>query len=198
MIKRSHLVVAFSSFLLIGCTDSNGSTTDHQEEIEKLTTEISELNQKIAAFEMSVEASEEFSYLKEFTDQDHHNYRLFLKDRNPSYMNDFSPEKMVLLYFHSVTIDDLETIHAITYDGGTLGNYSQFKEEFYASDLSHYENESILDFRYYDEIKLSEQEETEDIVSVEISVSYGSFQSVRFLELQKENNQWKLVLQHLL
>lgn len=198
MVKRSILTIGFAALFLFGCTDSNTSLENSQEEIDELTAEINELNRKQSEFETPVEAAEEFSYLTDFTDQDLHSYRLFLKDRDLHFLTDFSPEQIVLLYFHSLSIDDLETVHALTYDGGSLVEYSKFTDQFYASELSHYENESILDFRYYDEIKIKEQEDSNEKVIVEISVTYGSYQSVRLLELQKEDNQWKLVLQHLL
>ncbi|GAA0353488.1 hypothetical protein GCM10008932_03190 [Alkalibacterium iburiense] len=198
MTKLAIINLSFILLLLSGCTATNTQEGSSNEEIAALTREIATLNQELAKFETLSKESEAFSYLNDLTDQELHQYQLFLKERDIDYLKDFSPEKVVLLYFESIVTDDMETIYAITYDGGRLSGYSDFTEQFYTSDLSHNEKESVLDFRYYDTLTLLEENETGDQAVVEISVSIGSFQSVRWVELQKENNQWKLVLQHLL
>lgn len=198
MNKRVLIYLSLMLVFLTGCSAANTPADSSNEEIEALTKEIDTLNQQLAKFETLSKESEAFSYLNDLTDQELHQYQLFLKERDIDYLKDFSPEKVVLLYFESIVTDDMETIYAITYDGGRLSDYSDFTEQFYTSSLSHDEHESVLDFRYYDAITLKEENETGDQVIVEISVSIASFQSVRWLELQKENNQWKIVLQHLL
>lgn len=55
--------------------------------------------------------------------------------------------------------------------------------------------EIALDFRYYDSIKVK-QEENNGLL-VELMVSYGKFTASTLMELKKENNIWKIVLPEL-
>ena len=54
-----------------------------------------------------------------------------------------------------------------------------------------------LPYRNYDSIEVREENKSEDSVGVEISASSGRHTSVIIYEVKKENNQWKIVIQHL-
>lgn len=197
----SFILIAIPA-LLLGCSFNNTSSPNNQQEtealIEELTEEISHLKEIIETQEERIHYLESFSYLQDFTIQELNAYELFLNDYDVTHLRDFSPEKIVLLYYQSIVDLDLEAIYAFTYDGDTLPEYPIFADQFYSSEHYQLTNNSIFTFRNYDSIQIREENQTDDHVNVEIDISNGAHQMIEIFELQKENNQWKLVLQHLL
>jgi len=57
-------------------------------------------------------------------------YEQFLKTREVSYLKNYSPENSMLLYFHSIVENDLETLYQLTYDNGSLPNIDAVKQAY--------------------------------------------------------------------
>lgn len=99
----------------------------------------------------------------------------------------------MLIYIHSAVIDDIEAIFSWVYIDGELPDFDTFKKIYYQN-LNISNLEMALDFRYYDTIKIK-QEDSNGLL-VELTVSYGRFTASTLMELKKENDIWKIVLPH--
>ena len=185
------------SSLLVGCKTTDDATEVYENEIDQLTKEVTELKTVVAAQEDKIDSLENFSYLNDFTEKELKAYDLFLEEYDVTQLKDYSPEKIVLLYLHSLATGDVDTIYAIAYDGGTLADLDTFRDTFNnpASNVS--SHDVVMPYRNYDSIEVREENKSVDSVGVEISASSGSHTSVIIYEVKKENNQWKIVIQHL-
>ncbi|KQL33702.1 hypothetical protein [Psychrobacillus sp. FJAT-21963] len=121
-------------------------------------------------------------------------YELFGKEYDTNYLKGFSPEKIILIYIHSAVIDDIEAIYSLTYIDGELPDFDTFKEKYYKN-LNISNLEIALDFRYYDSIKIK-QEDSNGIL-VELMVNYGRYTVSTLMGLKKENDIWKIELSDL-
>lgn len=176
------LIVSLTSILLIsGCTPSNSVET-------KKETVINIVDEKVLKIDYS---KKEFSYLTDLSEEELKSYNLFIKEYDTNYLKDFSPEKIMLIYIHSAVIDDIEAIYTLAYIDGKLPNFDTFKKQYYQN-LNISNSELALDFRYYDSIKIK-QEDSNGLL-VELTVSLGRFTALTLMELKKENDIWKIVL----
>ena len=183
----SFFVFLTSLFLITGCTPSNSVDT-YETKKEDVINIVDEKVSKIVDLE-------EFSYLTDLSEEELKLYKQFTEEYDTKYLNGFSPEKIILIYIHSVVIDDIEAIYSLAYIDGELPDFNTFKEKYYKNlNLSNYE--IALDFRYYDSIEVK-QEDSNGLL-VEIMVNYGKFTATTLMELKKENDIWKIVLQDLL
>lgn len=196
-VRKIVFTTLLMSSLLVGCTATDDADEGYENEINQLTEEVTELKTVIAAQEDKIDSLENFSYLNDFTEEELKAYDLFLEEYDVTQLKNYSPEKIVLLYLHSLATGDVDTIHAIAYDGGTLTDLDTFRDTFNnpASNVS--SHDVVMPYRNYDSIEVREENKSEDSVGVEISVSSGSHTSVIIYEVNKENEQWKIVIQHL-
>lgn len=177
------MIFLMSIVLIAGCAPSN-SVKIKNENI------ISNVDEKVLKMD---DSGEEFSYLTDLSEEKLKSYKLFTKEYDTNYLKDFSPEQILLIYIHSAVIDDIEAIYALAYINGNLYNFDTFKENYYQN-LNNSTLEMALDFRYYDSIKIKQEDGIESIV--ELTITYGRFTASTFMELKKENDLWKIVLSH--
>lgn len=184
------------SLSLVGCSNTDGATKNQQDEIDRLTEEVIELKEVIANQGSNTNETEEFTYLREFTEEDMASYQLFLEDYDVTHLSGFTPENILLLYFHSIAISDIDMTYAIAYDGGTLPEIETFKERFYAQGNSQEQHDAVIQYKDYDTVKVLDINKTEDSQTVEITASIGTHGSSNLYEVEKEDGQWKMSIQH--
>ncbi|MCC5895555.1 MAG: hypothetical protein JJU16_08865 [Alkalibacterium sp.] len=112
--------------------------------------------------------------------------------KNPDYLTHFSPEGIVLLYLHSISLSDWETIYSLTYDDGTLPDLAEFNELYYDSPFITAENDSTLIYRYFTQLETRPENQTDEEVLVELSVSMGINHYTVVYGLKKESSMWKM------
>ncbi|MDF2066454.1 hypothetical protein [Bacillus sp. Cr_A10] len=187
-LKSNILIFVFLTSLLFitGYTLSNSvQTYDTNNE-----NVISIVDEKVLKID---DSEEEFSYLTDLSEEELKSYKLFTQEYDTNYIKGFSPEKIMLIYIHSAVIDDIEAIYSLVYIDGELLDFDTFKKIYYQN-LNISNLEMALDFRYYDTIKIK-QEDSNGLL-VELTVSYGRFTASTLMELKKENDIWKIVLPH--
>ena len=197
MRKKIVFTTLLMSSLLVGCKTTDDATEVYENEIDQLTKEVTELKTVVAAQEDKIDSLENFSYLNDFTEKELKAYDLFLEEYDVTQLKDYSPEKIVLLYLHSLATGDVDTIYAIAYDGGTLADLDNFRDTFNDPATNVSSHDVVMLYRNYDSIEIREENKSEDSVAVEISASSGNHTSVIIYEVKKENDQWKIVIQHL-
>lgn len=197
MTKKILFTAFIISFLLVGCVNTDNDAAVYKNEISQLTEEVAELKTVVTAQEEKINSLENFSYLNDFTEEELKAYNLFVEEFDVTHLKDYSPEKMVLLYSHSLAIGDVDTVYAIAYDGGTLPDLDSFREKFNAIDSNVNAHDVVMTYRNYDSIEVREEHYTEDSVGVEMTASIDVHTSVIVYEVKKENDQWKIVIQHL-
>lgn len=175
----SHLLFLTLILLSAGCTPTNSIET---QETKK---------ENVVGIVDDKYSEEEFSYLTDLSEDELELYKLFSKEYDINYLKSFSPEKIILVYMHSAVIDDIEAIYSLAYRDGEISDFENFKEKYYQN-LSITNSELALDFRYYDSIKIK-QEDSNGLI-VELSVSYGKFTASALMSVKKESNIWKIVL----
>ncbi|MFJ7826691.1 hypothetical protein [Psychrobacillus sp. NPDC096623] len=173
-----------SLILTTGCTPSNSVEIDETKK-ENIMSIVDEKVPKIADSEV------EFSYLSDLSEEELMSYEQFTEEYDTNYLKGFSPEKITLIYIHSAVIDNIEAIYSLAYIDGASPDFDTFKEKYYEN-LSISNSEIALDFRYYDSIRVK-QEDSNGLL-VELMVSYGKFTASTLMELKKENYIWKIVL----
>ncbi|MCK1998745.1 hypothetical protein MPH47_16205 [Psychrobacillus psychrodurans] len=141
------------------------------------------------------DSEEEFSYLSDLSEEELQSYELFTREYDTNYLKGFSPEKTILIYIHSAVIGDIEAIYSLAYFDGELPGYDSFKEKYYEN-LNISNLEIALDFRYYDSIKIK-QEDSNGLL-VELMVNYGRLTATTLMGLKKENETWKIEVPDLL
>ncbi|OAB40793.1 hypothetical protein [Paenibacillus glacialis] len=189
-IKRTILiafVTIFSvSLLLTGCFESKAMTTPEVPQV---------IQEKVAPIQE--EEEKRFSYLDQLPNERVKAYERFVSDKDVRYLQSFSPEEILLVYFHSVAGADEDVIYALTYDNGVLPDLEVFRKE-YRENLARRETEYALEFRYYDSIKPYEGTVKENEIGMAITVGVGSFTATNVYSLKKENNVWKMNIYHLM
>ena len=179
----SLFVYLTSLVLITGCTPSNSVETETKKE-----NVIGIVDEKVLKID---DSEEEFSYLTDLSEEELKLYELFTKEYDTNYLKGFSPEKIILIYIHSAVIDDIEAIYSLAYIDGEPPDFDTFKERYYKN-LNIPNSEIALDFRYYDSIKIKQDDSNR--LLVELTVSYGRFTASTVMELKKENDIWKIVL----
>ncbi len=165
----SLFVFLTSLFLITGCTPSNSVETFETKK-EDVISVVDEKVSKIA------DSEEEFSYLADLSEEELKSYEQFTEEYDTKYLKGFSPEKITLIYIHSAVIDDIEAIYSLAYIDGESPEFDNFKEKYYKN-LNISNSEIALDFRYYDSIKVK-QEDSNGLL-VELMVSYGRFNGTK-------------------
>ncbi|WP_441880774.1 hypothetical protein [Paenibacillus sp. 2TAB26] len=181
----SHMRIVIFSIcivLLTGCFESDIKTTEFNQK-------------KVDITEIKEAPNKGFSYLEQLPAERIKEYELFVKDRDTSHLQRFSPEQIVLIYMHSVAIADTAAIYALTYNDGLLADPERFRKD-YNEYVLNTEQEVALKYRYYDSIQINEETAEENSVIVVITVSLGSSTSSVGYGLKKEEHVWKMDIQH--
>lgn len=207
MKKIKYSLISLSSLILLVACDADDEVAEDD------AAKISQLEETVAASQVKIEALEstvaknnelienrsaEFSYLSELAEADLEAYNTFLEDYDTKVLENYSPENILLLYFHSVVMSDWEAIYELTYDGGGLPDRDEFNEVFYTAYNTQSMLESALDYRYYDTLEARSDTQSEDDVSVEISVAIGISRFSTVYGLKRENDIWKMDVLYLL
>lgn len=178
---------------IAGCNHDLDIVDTQQNEIKELKEKMANLEDTVKQQqEIITELQSDFSYLRDFTEDELTLYEVFLEEKDVQQLSNLSPEKIVLLYFHSVVIDDVESIYLLTYNDGTLPELSIFKDKYYSDGLHTKDLETTLDFRDYNSLEIKDDNSNENEAVVEIGVSYGHFHSVEVRGLKQEDGIWKM------
>ncbi|WLR42569.1 hypothetical protein LC087_18090 [Bacillus carboniphilus] len=78
--------------------------------------------------------SNDFSYLRDLTENDHKAYELFIEEKYSKHLSGVSPEKIVLIYFQSVVMNDIEAIYALTYETDNQVDFITFENNYNRGD----------------------------------------------------------------
>ena len=197
MSKKILFTILIISLLLVGCANTDDDAAVYENEISQLTEEVTELKKVVTAQEETINSLEDFSFLNDFSEFELNTYDLFLEEYDVTHLKDYSPEKIVLLYFHSLAIGDVDTIHAIAFDDGTLPDLDSFRDKVNSIDQPLDAHDVVITYRNYDSIEIREEHKTEDSVNVEMAASAYFQTSVIVYNVKKENDQWKMNIQHL-
>ena len=189
--KVIGLLMIFTLFL-VACASDKTLIDEQQERLKELEEIVNE-KQKIID-----EQNKEFSYIHDFTKEELEAYELFAQTKDIQHLPDLTPEKIVLIYYESVVLSDIEAIYALTYDDGTLTDLSTFSDAYNIGNLSKQDQERTIAFRYYDTIEIREENRNENEVEVEINVTFGQFSASNIHGLKKENDCWKMEILHLM
>lgn len=181
-------------FTLVGCTPTNETEALKQRTVE-LENENNELRSELDKLQND-EAVEDFTYLEGLTEDEFEQYSNFLQSGDSRQLNDFSPEKIVLIFLELVMEHNDDRIYALTYDHGNLPSLETFKEEYNQYLAYDYELD-YLSFRYYDEVYVDEAASDEDFKAVRLSISFGSQTFIKVFPLRKDNKSWKMDNYHL-
>jgi septal ring factor EnvC (AmiA/AmiB activator) len=110
--------------LMAGCDNDETLIKEQQNQLKELEDQISEFENILQEQQKIIDdQSKEFSYLSDFTKEELEAYEQFAQYKDSQYLLGLSPEKILLIYYHSVVIDDIEAIYSLTYDNGTLPTY---------------------------------------------------------------------------
>jgi hypothetical protein len=143
------------------------------------------------------EETKEFSYLDGLPKDKYQNYQRFAKEKHISYLEDFAPEEIVLIYMHSVAIADDEAIYALTYNDGTFRDFDEYQKQ-YERYLLPDNMENAFMYRHYDSIKIAEEHRKDKQLAVMLEVNLGIHQQFLALGLKKQVGVWKLHTNQLL
>lgn len=202
-----------SSSLVLSAGIFMSACTADNEMAENDVAKISQLEEAVAASELTIESleerlarsnaeiknySEEFSYVSDLTEEELRAYEQFQEDYDSRYLEGVSPESIVLIYYDLFVMSDWEGIYELTYDDGSLPEKGVFNELFYAEEYHQTTVDAALDYRYYDSIESNDEPDPDEDRLVEISVSIGNATFTTFHGLRMDNDVWKLNIMHLL
>lgn len=156
----------------------------------------SEANRETTA-EQKNDTRAKFSYLQQLSPEKQAAYNQFAQSRDLGLLTDFTPEDMVLAYFHTISISDPYVLYPLIYNGGYLSDPARFSDE-YNRYVSNYDSETAMHYRYYDSIQVDEQSSKADYKAVITTISVGSHTHSMALGLREEDGVWKLDLYHLM
>lgn len=196
MRNKVMVTILLMSISLVGCSNTETTSKNQQDEIERLTEEVAALEKTITNQESEIDKIKEFTYLRELSEEEMTAYQLFVEDYDMAHLNGYSPENIVLLYLHSVATSDMNAIYAMTYDGGTLPDFETFTTRFYAQEISQIQHDEVFRYKDYDSIQVIDQNKTEESQTVEITSSMGTHSSSSLYDVKKEDGQWKMSIQH--
>lgn len=190
------LVLAITS-LVSACSSDNSDKTVRSESTVELPKkdQVKEPDNYSINTTPGKESVEKFSYLKQLSLEKQEAFTRFKDERNLSYLYNFTPEDMVLVYLYCLSIGDPDLIYEITFNGGQLPDQDQFREDYFEYVMK-YDSETAVHYRYFDSIKVDESTAEENKVTVIITVSIETTTHSMALGLQKENQVWKLDIYH--
>lgn len=192
------VIVTLLVLLVSGCNSKTALIEEQQNKITHLYEKIAELENTIETQQSLIKKySQPFSYLDHFTQEQLDAFERFMEQKDVRQLSSFTPEEMVLLYYHLVVNDEIEAIYLITYNNGALPDLTTFRQNFYTEGLHTREMETALDFRNYNSIQIKEESKTDTAVNVEMSVKLGIFRASILLGLKKEDEVWKIDILHL-
>lgn len=143
------------------------------------------------------ESVEKFSYLKQLSIEKQEAFTRFEEERKRSYLSNFTPEDMVLVYLYCLSVGDPDLLYEITFNGGQLPDKDKFREDYFEYAMT-YDSETAVHYRYYDSIKVDESTSEENKVTVLVTVSIETTTHTLALSLQKEDQIWKMDIYHLI
>ncbi|MCM3612678.1 hypothetical protein M4S82_15640 [Planococcus sp. MERTA32b] len=166
--KVYQIIFTLSALLLLltGCIESEASKSNGDTE---------------KAIEESIQ---EFSYLDDLTEEEREAYQHFMENKDINHLKGFTPEKIVLVYLHSVANSDTEGIYSLTYHNGKSPELYEFENE-YPKERQLKDEDLALKFRNYDSI-LSKED------AVNMKISFGSISYSLFIGVKKEDDIWKV------
>lgn len=184
--------------VLVGCSNE---TVEEQKNvieaqrrtIEQLDQQIVELEETVKEKQMIIEQHEaDFSYLNDLSEAELEAYKLFREEMDTEHLLQFSPEKIVLIYYHAVVNGDMDAIYTLTYNDGTLPDLVTFQQSYTEEGMLMNDRNSAAIFRNYHSIKVREEDKTDKDAFVEMRVSYGKFNKSIIYGLKKESGIWKM------
>lgn len=141
-------------------------------------------------------SDEKFSYLKQLSMEKQKAFNRFTSEKNLQELYSFTPEDMVLVYLHCISIGDPDLIYEITYNGGYLpNNKDKFRQDYFDYVMNH-DSEIAIHYRYFDSIEVEESTAEENQVTVLVTVGLESITHSLALGLRKEDQIWKLDIYH--
>ncbi|ULO05978.1 hypothetical protein H1230_23460 [Paenibacillus sp. 19GGS1-52] len=188
------LVTIASFSLLTGCFANNIDAVKVTQ--NAVVTPQSTTTKEAVIANNAAEPKRPFSYLEQLPEERLREYELFVSDKDIRHFQKFSPEEMLLVYLQAAAMGDVGIIYPITYDDGSLPEPDIFRTKYYKEVMN---NEMViaLDYRYFDSIKVNEDTIKENELAVVITASIGSFTSSVAYGLKKEDEIWKVDIDHL-
>ncbi|GIP54808.1 hypothetical protein [Paenibacillus vini] len=192
------LVLAIVS-LVTACNSDNSDKTVMSETTMELTKNDQVKAPDNNSIKMSTgkESVEKFSYLKQLPLEKQEAFTRFEEERKRSYLYNFTPEDMVLVYLYCLSVGDPDLLYDITFSGGQLPDKDKFREDYFEYAMT-YDSETAVHYRYYDSIKVDESTSEENKVTVLVTVSIETTTHTLALGLQKEDQIWKMDIYHLI
>lgn len=192
------LVLAVMS-LVTACSPDNSDKTVRSVTMREFTK-----NEQVKApdnnsidLTTSKESVEKFSYLKQLPLEKQEAFTRFEEERKRSYLYNFTPEDMVLVYLYCLSVGDPDLLYDITFNGGQLPDKDKFRKDYFEYAMT-YDSETAVHYRYYDSIKVDESTSEENKVTVLVTVSIETTTHTLALGLQKEDQIWKMDIYHLI
>jgi len=184
--------------VLVGC--SNETLEEQKNVIEAQSRMLEQLDQQIVELEETVKEKQriieqheaDFSYLNDLSEAELEAYKLFREEMDTEHLSQFSPEKIVLIYYHAVVIGDIDALYTLTYNDGTLPDLVTFQQSYTEEGMLMKDLNSAATFRYYHSIEVREEDKTDKDAFVEMRVSYGKFNKAIIYGLKKESGIWKM------
>lgn len=183
-------LLSFSS-VLVGCSENN-SVAHNAVTMPTVAPVI-----QVQPTPIQEEEQKRFAYIDQLPNERLKAYEQFVSDKNAHHLEGFSPKEILLIYLHSVSMADIESIYALTYDNGKLPDADTFRQE-YDENLLHEEQEVALEYRYYESIEAHEGMVKENEIAMDIMASIGIFTAASSYSLKKEDKVWKLDIYHLI
>ena len=160
-----------------------------QQIIADLIEQRKELKEELAVQEKTIQTLEKpFTYLDDLSEEERAAYKQFQTSKDIQVL-ELSAEKTLLVYLHLASNNDLEGLYALTNTQQTL---EEFQNTYVSSQQEAQDLEAVLLYRYYDDVRILEDELDDSNVNVEISISQASHQQVAIYRLTKTNGKWQL------
>ena len=195
MDKGILMVMGLLSINLVACTNQDQSDllTEQQETINQQEQRITDLEETVSQQEELInQLTMPFSYLEQLSEQDKRLATLFIEDKKQERLANLSPESALLLYLHGFATDDVELIHALTYNNGQFDDLETFSTVLYDGMAASDVKEDALTYRYFDQLTVKEASDADNDRLVEIGVALGSSRYVTVYQLTHQDNRWKV------
>lgn len=128
------------------------------------------------------ELQKSFTYLDGLTTEERARYKYFRETKNSDDLA-LSAEKTLLVYLHAASNADVEILYALTDHSQSLEGFS---DHYYTDGRMEEDAEDVIVYRYYDEVRTLEGDETGDTGAlVEITVSQSATERTRVYRLKK-------------
>ena len=199
---KKTLLTTIIILSLLGCDNVRKETSvseinspASQPHIDQQLSVTNNSNQKIQTIDN--ESDTRFSYLAQLSATKQVALNKYIEEKQLHYLYDFTPEDMVLVYLHFLSVGDPDLIYTITYNGGQLPDQDTFREEYHEYMLNH-DSEMAIHYRYYDSIEIDNSTAEDNKVTVIVTTGVGIITHSLALGLQKEDNIWKIEMYHIL